>query len=152
MRTVHSPAVLCCALPDHGWRFEGAGKCTTIPQGGDPANPRACATAYQCTIKQGELALDIQMTVVRHGAGGMEQGVQADWHRWSAWLGLKQNLKEAPGQLRLCWPLLHATAQGALPLQASPAVCGWTRADRLCCCRHDVGEARASWGWGCPSR
>lgn len=35
-----------------GWRFASDGECKTIPQGGDPSNPRACATAYQCTVKQ----------------------------------------------------------------------------------------------------
>lgn len=39
--------------PYHGWRFEGGGRCTTMPQGGDPSAPRSCATAYQCIVKQG---------------------------------------------------------------------------------------------------
>lgn len=40
----------------HGWRFAGGGTCTAIPQGGDPADPRAAATPYQCTVKQGQPA------------------------------------------------------------------------------------------------
>jgi len=43
--------------PYHGWRWNGAGDCTTVPQalaGTDPASsPRACATAFPCRAAQG---------------------------------------------------------------------------------------------------
>lgn len=39
----------------HGWQFEGNGKCTAMPEGGNPASLRACASSYPCTIKQGTL-------------------------------------------------------------------------------------------------
>jgi nitrite reductase/ring-hydroxylating ferredoxin subunit len=43
--------------PYHGWRWDGHGKCTAVPQaaaGTDPASsPRACATAFPCRAAQG---------------------------------------------------------------------------------------------------
>ncbi len=35
-----------------GWQFNGEGACTVIPQGGDAAAPRACATAFECEARQ----------------------------------------------------------------------------------------------------
>ena len=35
-----------------GWAFGGDGKCSKIPQGGDPGNPRSCAIAYPCVVRQ----------------------------------------------------------------------------------------------------
>ena len=47
----YMPAILtnCRCI---GWAFTGQGKCTKIPQGGDPANPRSCAVAYPCVVRQ----------------------------------------------------------------------------------------------------
>lgn len=44
----------------HGWQFEGCGKCVAMPQGGDPAAPRAQATAYCCAVAQGLVWVKLQ--------------------------------------------------------------------------------------------
>lgn len=44
----------------HGWRFESGGRCTTMPQGGDPSNSRACVAAYQCCVRQGIVWVKLQ--------------------------------------------------------------------------------------------
>jgi len=49
---------LSCAY--HGWQFSGTGNCTVIPQGGDVSSPRACATVYQCAVKQGLVWVKLQ--------------------------------------------------------------------------------------------
>jgi hypothetical protein len=38
-----------------GWEFSGGGACQRIPQGGDAASPRACATAFPAAARQGLL-------------------------------------------------------------------------------------------------
>jgi nitrite reductase/ring-hydroxylating ferredoxin subunit len=48
-----SPATGLLECPYHGWQFESDGTCASMPQGGDPASPRACATAYRCAVRQG---------------------------------------------------------------------------------------------------
>lgn len=44
----------------HGWQFSGCGACTAIPQGGDPANPRAAVAAFQCVERQGMVWVKLQ--------------------------------------------------------------------------------------------
>lgn len=39
--------------PYHGWSFAGDGACQRIPQGGNHASPRACATPYAVEERQG---------------------------------------------------------------------------------------------------
>lgn len=41
--------------PYHGWRFEGGGGCTAIPEGGDCGDSRTAALTFPCVVKQGML-------------------------------------------------------------------------------------------------
>lgn len=59
---------LSCAY--HGWQFNSTGHCTVIPQGGDFSSPRACATVYQCVVKQGLVWVKLQP--MNEGGGGKE--------------------------------------------------------------------------------
>lgn len=46
-----SDGTLMCSY--HGWRFDGEGKCTDIPQSLDPkANAAACSNPRSCAISR----------------------------------------------------------------------------------------------------
>ena len=61
VRALPAPAPAALAAPRyHGWRFDGYGTCTAIPQGGDPGDPQTHATAYQCAARQGLLWVKLQ--------------------------------------------------------------------------------------------
>lgn len=48
---IHPP----CFPVQHGWQFKGCGTCVSMPQGGDPSNARACATACESAVFRARL-------------------------------------------------------------------------------------------------
>jgi len=53
--TQHQPTSPAHTPLTKGWEFSGQGTCERIPQGADASNPRACATAFPCAVRQGLL-------------------------------------------------------------------------------------------------
>lgn len=80
----------------HGWRFDGTGACTDIPQVSDPNTaalvrkaPRSCATAHPTTIRAGMLFVwlgsqlpdkEPPVDLIAEMAGGADQGRMWGFH------------------------------------------------------------------------